>query len=197
MTIKQDIRGAGRRVARADTEINETFAPIRETPAGSALALAGKLGDQPQLRILSSALLVVGLATRNPRLSKAAARMLLAHELATGFKSFVKHRVDRTRPRSAQSSEQRKIRPGHSRAKEESSFPSGHSAGAVAAAQAFSREYPEQRPAALAAAGVIAFAQVPQSAHYLTDVAAGALVGTAAEAVSNLIFSAVASRAAK
>ena len=189
MTIKQDLRYAGRQAARADAEIDETFAPLRESPVIRALAVVGKLGDQPQLRLMSSALFVIGLATRNRRLSKAAARMLVAHELATGFKSFLKHRVNRTRPRSAQSSEQREIKRGHSRAKEESSFPSGHSAGAVAAARAFSREYPEHRSAALAAAGVIAGAQIPQSAHYLSDVAAGALVGTAAEAVSNLVFS--------
>ena len=191
MNIEQSVRESAHQASLADAEIDRAFAPFRDTLAVRALSWVGKLGDQPQLRLISSALFVVGLSSGNRRLLSAAARMLIAHELATGIKSFIKHRVDRTRPRSGRSSQQRKIRPGHSKAKEKSSFPSGHSAGAVAVARAVGREYPEHRSAALAAAGVIAGAQVPLSAHYLTDVTAGAAVGAVAEAVSNLAFPSV------
>jgi len=74
-----------------------------------------------------------------------------------------------------------KPRKGRSRSKEETSFPSGHSAGAVAVAQAFARELPEYRGAALAGAGFIAVAQVPRGAHYPTDVAAGLAIGWLSE----------------
>ena len=188
MSIATRLRALARGTTRADAEVDKAVAPLRKTAPVRALAVVSELGDQPQLRLISSALIVIGLASSNGRLSRAGARMLIAHELATIAKGFVKDRVDRTRPRSARSASQRKIRPGQSKAKEKTSFPSGHSAGAVAVARAFGREYPEHRPAALAAAGAIAAAQIPRCAHYLTDVGAGVLVGSAAEAVSNLVW---------
>lgn len=161
---------------------------MRETAAVRALARVGSLGDQPQLRLISALLFVAGVSTGNGRLARTAARMLIAHELATGFKSFVKHRVDRTRPRSARSTEQKQIKPGHSHAKELSSFPSGHSSGAVAVARAYIREYPEHSAAATAAAGIIMGAQISSSAHYLSDVVAGAFIGGGAEVLSSAAF---------
>ena len=41
-----------------------------------------------------------GLVRRDGRMARAGARMIAAHLLATAAKNFVKHRVDRTRPRS-------------------------------------------------------------------------------------------------
>jgi membrane-associated phospholipid phosphatase len=188
MAIETKLRKVAKGAARADAEVDEAVAPLRESLPVRALSFASDLGDQPQLRLLSSALIVFGLASWNRRLSSAGARMLIAHELATIAKGFVKDRVDRTRPRSARSAGQRKIRPGKSKAKEETSFPSGHTAGALAVARAFSREYPEHKAAALAAAGVIAAAQIPRCAHYVTDVAAGVLVGSSAEAAANVLW---------
>src|SRR3954452_25340641 len=69
------------------------------------------------------------------RLVRAGARMLLAHEAATLVKNVFKTNIDRTRPRSASSRKDKKARKGNSSAKEQSSFPSGHSAGAIAAAK--------------------------------------------------------------
>jgi membrane-associated phospholipid phosphatase len=70
------------------------------------------------------------------------------------------------------------------------SFPSGHSAGAVAAARAFAREYPEHGLAAVGAAGFLALLQIVRSAHYPTDVAAGIGVGLLAEKATDLAWSA-------
>ncbi len=116
--------------------------------------------------------------------------MLVAHTLATLAKDFVKDRIDRTRPRSTgERGKDHAPRPGRRTAKEETSFPSGHSAGAAAVAQAFAREYPEHRRAAYAAAGAVAVAQIPRCAHYPSDVTAGALVGVAAEVLVDQVWS--------
>ena len=162
--------------------------PVSDTTPVKAVGVLSEVGDQLQMRILCGSMIAAGLATSDKRLWKAGARMLVAHELATLLKDTVKRRVDRTRPRSAESHRDRKAKPGKDTAKEETSFPSGHSAGATAAAMAFAGEYTEHRTAALAAAGLVSAAQVPRCAHYLTDVGAGVLIGAGAGAATNLLF---------
>jgi membrane-associated phospholipid phosphatase len=131
--------------------------------------------------------IAVGTVGGDRRLLRAGIRMLAAHSLATVAKDFVKHRVDRTRPRaSRRPGKDMKPRPGRSDAKEETSFPSGHSAGAAAVARAFTREYPEHALPAAGAAAMLALAQIPRCAHYPTDVGAGIAIGLAAEAVVDL-----------
>jgi undecaprenyl-diphosphatase len=182
---------AAETLARADGDVDEAVAPYRDSPLVKALSAGSDLGDQPQLRLVSGGLLAAGLLRSDGRMTRAGLRMLVAHELTTFAKNVVKKRIDRTRPRSAQSVDRRKIKPGSSRQKEETSFPSGHSAGAIAVARAFTREYPEHSTPALAAAGLVAVAQVPRCAHYISDVAAGLALGVATEAASNVAWEAV------
>lgn len=147
------------------------------------------LGDQPPLRILCGAFIGFGLLAGNRRLAGAGVAMLAAHTLATFVKNEVKERVDRTRPRAAgKPGKDTKPRPGGDTAKEETSFPSGHSAGAAAVARAFARVYPEHAGKAYAAAGFLALAQIPRCAHYPTDVGAGLAIGVAAEAVTGAVL---------
>ncbi len=61
----------------------------------------------------------------------------------------------------------------------------------MAVARAFSREYPEHSTPAIAAAGLVAAAQVPRCAHYISDVGAGLALGIATEAASNAAWGAV------
>lgn len=169
----------------ADAQAAEAMAPYEETPALERLA---DLGDQPQLRTLSLALLAAGLAAGRrsdwgPRLARAGLRMLIAHEAATLAKNFVKRRVDRTRPRSLHlPGKDHRITPGTDEEKEETSFPSGHAAGSAAVARAMARELPELAPLAAATGGALALVQVPRCAHYPTDIGAGLAIGLAAEA---------------
>ena len=186
MAQARKVERAAEAIARADAHAVDAVAPYREIAPVKALSIASEVGDQPQLRLICAGLIAAGLLRSDGRMSRAGLRMLVAHELTTLAKNFAKDRVDRTRPRSAQSLAHRKIKPGNSSAKEESSFPSGHSAGAVAVARAFAREYPEHAGTALAAAGLVAAAQVPRCAHYLSDVAAGLALGVSAEAASNI-----------
>jgi membrane-associated phospholipid phosphatase len=172
--------------------------PLLEADAAVAEALAeyehgrwldhlSALADQPQLRTLCAALIAAGLAAGRgsgygPRLARAGLRMLIAHELATFAKDLVKRRVERRRPRSNANGGDHQPRPGKRTAKEVTSFPSGHAAGAAATARALARELPGLRPAAAVAGGTLALLQLPRSAHYPTDTAAGLAIGLAAEA---------------
>lgn len=179
---KKNLGRVAETAAKADLEATRSAGRHRASLPVQALSGVAKLGDQPELRLLSAALVAAGLLLGRRRLSRAGFRMLVAHEAATLAKDFVKNRVDRTRPRSARAHSDAAPEPGRKTAKEQTSFPSGHSAGAVAVARAYSREFPEHRAPALAAAGLIAVGQVPKRAHYPTDVLAGVIVGAATEA---------------
>lgn len=174
-------RRAAAALMKADKAALDSVRPWRETPAVEALSWYSKLGDQPQMLGLSGALLALGLTRRDRRMARAGARMISAHLLATVAKNFVKGRVRSTRPRSADGRDGHRPSLGRNHGKEETSFPSGHSAGAIAVARAFAREYPQLRMPALAAAGSIALAQIPRCAHYPTDVGAGLAIGAGAE----------------
>jgi membrane-associated phospholipid phosphatase len=178
-----------RAVLAADAAAAEAARPYRGSAPMKALGRFASLGDQPPLRTLCVATIAAGLAGGDRRLTRAGLRMLAAHTLATLAKDFIKHRVDRTRPRSESEKGRDHVpRPGRHTAKEVTSFPSGHSAGAAAVARAFAREYPEHSAPAYAAAGALALAQIPRCAHYPTDVGAGLAIGIAAEAVVDIGF---------
>ena len=171
-----------KKIEAADGAATEAVRPYRETVPVRALSFASKMGDQPPLRLLCGAVIVVGLAGRNARLAGTGVRMLASHSLATWTKTLIKNRIDRTRPRSNGRSRPA-IRQGADTSKEETSFPSGHSAGAAAVAAAFARDYPEYRGPAYTAAGLIALAQVPRCSHYPSDVGAGIAIGIASDSL--------------
>ncbi|MDB6136341.1 MAG: phosphatase family protein [Verrucomicrobiales bacterium] len=173
---------------KADVAVAEAVAPYRHTLPVRALSFLGKLGDQPPMFTISGVVLGAGLLTGNKRLARAGLRMVAANSVATLTKNFVKHRINRTRPELLTQEGRYEMHPGNSEDHDETSFPSGHSAGAVATARAFAREYPEYGAPAHAAASLIALSQIPRGAHYPTDVAAGSAIGLLAEwAVSKVI----------
>jgi membrane-associated phospholipid phosphatase len=183
------LRKAAAKLERADAAVAEAALPHRTTLSVRLLEHVADLGDQPPMRTLCAATIATGLAGGDRRLLRAGLSMLAAHTLATLAKDFVKRRVDRTRPRSkGRKGKDHRMAPGESEAKEETSFPSGHSAGAAAVARAFAREYPEHAGPAYAAAAVIALAQIPRCAHYPTDVGAGLAIGAAAEGVVSAVL---------
>lgn len=178
---------AARALLSADKAAAEAALPYQGSPAMEALGRFASLGDQPPLRTLCAAVIAAGVAGGNKRLARAGVRMLVAHTVATLAKDFVKERVDRTRPRSKGGRGKDHVpKPGDHTSKEETSFPSGHSAGAAAVAAAFARDYPELAAPAYAAAGALALAQIPRCAHYPTDVGAGLVLGLAAERVVDI-----------
>lgn len=183
-----DAKDAAEAVQDADAAVVDAVEPFRKTAPVELISRLSEIGDQPQMRALSGLVFAAGLIRGERRLMRAGIRMLASHELATAMKNFVKNRVDRTRPRSREDAEaeaDHKIRPGTDHSKEETSFPSGHSAGAASAARAFAREFPEHAAPTYAAAGGVALAQIPRCAHYPSDVGVGFLIGIASEATVN------------
>lgn len=175
------LEDAAEQLLEADAKTVEAAQPYQDNPLLERLA---DLGDQPAMRIVCAATIAAGVLARDARFVRAGVRMLAAHTLATWTKNFVKHRVDRTRPRSAGDPRtDHRLSPGRSEAKEETSFPSGHAAGASAVAQAFAREVPEFAAPAYLVGGILSLAQIPRCAHYPTDVGAGVAIGLASEAL--------------
>ncbi len=195
MTKSTSKKKPGRKAASAamklDAAARDAARPHRDSKSVEALSWYSELGDQPQMLALSAGVLAAGIVRRDRRMARAGVRMIGAHLLATAAKNFVKHRVDRARPRSASGTNGHKPSRGRSSAKEKTSFPSGHSAGAIAVAGAFARDYPEYRGPAYAAAGLIALAQIPRHAHYPTDVMAGVAVGALSEVLVGRLLPAV------
>jgi len=190
-----NIQSAAEPLFEFDRKARDLFVPYRRGPVAKALKRIGDLGDQPQLRALCIGLFALGLVRSDARMIRAGARMLVSHEVATMTKNVVKRRIDRSRPRSASAENSHRPTPGDSTAKEDTSFPSGHSAGAVAVAGAFAALYPEHRGTAMAAGVGIGLIQVPTCAHYPSDVAAGLTIGALADAAVGRVLRLFGSRA--
>jgi membrane-associated phospholipid phosphatase len=181
-------KGLLERLVRIDRKTHQAVEPYTDTPPVKTVSWLSEMGDQPQMLTLAGGALAYSLVAGRPELKRAATRAIAAHLLATAIKTVIKRRVDRTRPFAARTDEDLKPKPGRNKSKEETSFPSGHSAGALAVAQAFARELPEHRGKALAGAGLIALAQIPRCAHYPTDVGAGLAIGWVSEQLVDRAF---------
>jgi len=168
-------------VEQADIEVTEAVADVRHAPLVRAAGALSEVADQPPLRALTIGTAALGLWRRDRRMVRAGVRALAAHTVATWVKSAIKARVDRTRPDHALDTRYRLDPDGGTDRHELSSFPSGHTAGALAVTQALARDYPETQAAGLAFSAAVAAVQVPRAKHFVSDVAAGAAIGWASE----------------
>lgn len=176
-------RQAAKAIAKADQEASHDAARQRHTRPVRIASALGEIADQPQMIAVSTATIAAGLIARRPDLVRGGARMLAAHLLATAAKSAIKHRIDRSRPRKALQDGHARFQPGHSDDHMLNSFPSGHTAGAVAVARAAAREIEGAGLPAAIGAGAIAAIQPVAGNHYLSDVIVGGAIGWIAEAV--------------
>ena len=143
----------------ADAKLATTAMAWRSTVPVRVAGAIAKLADQPPLIVASAMTLGAGVVLRQPRLVRAGLRMLANELVATGMKSVVKARLDRSRPA-------RMVKDGRYRRRTRSpdgdsdgaysSFPSGHTAGAVAVGRALAREFPGAAPVITAVAGLVA-----------------------------------------
>ncbi len=164
----------------------------RDTPIVKATGFLAEIGDQPQLVATSLGTVVIGLVARRPDMIRGGVRMFAAHAAATFVKSAIKSSIDRTRPEKAIEDGKARFEPGDSDDHAQTSFPSGHTAGAVAVARAASRDIDGAGAPAALVTGVVAAAQPLNGKHYLSDLVVGAAVGWIAEALVSAVFDRVA-----
>lgn len=175
-------KSAGK-IERVDAALGAAAAHCRGNPAVRAAGWLAEVADQPPLFAISAATIIGGIALRRPRLVRAGVRMLASEAVATGAKALIKHHVARTRPRHMLK-RGRYALDRDDGARDEgpwNSFPSGHTAGAVAVGRALAREYPQTTPFVAAAVTAIAVIQPFIGAHFPSDVAAGGVAGWASE----------------
>lgn len=164
-------------IERADIAAAETLAAERKHPLVQAAGKLSEIGDQPPLFALGGFLTVAGLAAGSRRVMVAGLEVLAAEGLATAIKHVVKKNVRRSRPHVLLDEGEYRAEAATPPRKQEESFPSGHTAGAVAVAGVLSAIFPRAAvPLWLTAAGV-ALIQAPRGAHYPSDIAAGAVIG--------------------
>lgn len=169
-------------IEEVDIAVAEAAVPISEHPLIGALGELSDFTDQEPLYAATGAVIATGLFMQDTKTLRAGTRMLAAHLLATAIRGVVKKMVDRTRPDAAARDGHYRLGSGRHHERDDNSFPSGHTAGALAVAMAFTREYPRHSSLALGAAGASGAAQVMRCSHFPTDVIAGAAVGLLSEA---------------
>lgn len=174
-------------VEKVDVTVTEAVAEQSDRPWVRVLGFLSEVADQPPMRVLTLGTAAAGLALRDPRLTRTGLRMFAAHSLATAVKTVIKRSIDRTRPDVALETRYRMER-GDSREHDLSSFPSGHTAGALAVTQALARDYPQTTAPGLAFSAWVGAMQVPRCKHFVSDVAAGAVIGWASEQASSRLF---------
>lgn len=164
-------------VAKFDLAAAEFFNPVTDTLPMKLFSTVGELANQSPLNAAGIAATLGGIAADNARLRNTGLRILAAHAVATGIKGILKGVVRRTRPWQAAEEGEHELEASTEGGKEYQSFPSGHTAGAVATARVVAKAYPEASIPAYGAAAFAAAIQVPEQGHYPTDVAAGVLIG--------------------
>jgi membrane-associated phospholipid phosphatase len=175
-----------RKAAEAEHAASARAAALRDSPAMTAIGKASEIADQPPLIAISAGVLALGVVMRQRSLARAGVRMLASHLVATGIKTVLKNRVDRTRPAQAIARGKPRVKRGHgAEDTTENSFPSGHTAGAVAVAEAVAREAPSGGLPVRLLAASIGSVQLPRGAHYGSDVIAGAAIGWIAEKIAS------------
>lgn len=176
-------------IEEADIVVANVLVPYAERGFVRAIGAASDLTDQEPLYAAAAAIVVTGTVMRDLRTVQAGLRIGASHLLATALRGIVKQMVDRTRPKVAaeQGDYELSLR-GEKFESDFNSFPSGHTAGAVAVARAIGRHYPGSYGAWMGITAAASLAQVVRSKHYVTDVAAGAVIGWVAEAAINRLM---------
>ncbi|WP_294192410.1 phosphatase PAP2 family protein [uncultured Sphingomonas sp.] len=183
MSAKEKVR----RAAVAEHRLIEPVLALQDGALVRALTPLSKLADETPLMLLSGVTLTAGLLLRRRGVTRVGARMFAAHLVANAAKTVLKGSVDRLRPNAVE--HEPEIKPGSGTDdKAANAFPSGHTAGAIAVAQAVAHEFPSVAAPARTVAMVASATQVPRGAHYLTDVLSGAVVGWASERVAGYVL---------
>ncbi len=171
-----------------DAAVADVLIPHAEGTAIKALGAVSDLSDQEPLYAAAAAVLATAIALRDGPTWRTGTRILASHLLATALRGVIKKMVDRTRPEAAARRGDYVLREGERHESDFNSFPSGHTAGAVAVALAVGRDNPAARVPAIGLAALAGAAQILRSRHYVTDVVAGAVIGIAADALVDAVI---------
>lgn len=173
---------------RLDIEAAASAARHRHHPLVRTLGAASELADQIPLGLVCGAVALGGMIGGNPHVVRTGMRMMAAHVLANVVKRRIKNRLRRTRPEEVVKNHDYAFEPGESQGGHETSFPSGHTTGAVAVAAIVARDHPPLAVPASAVAALMAGVQIPRARHYPADVLAGAALGLAAARLVDLLL---------
>jgi membrane-associated phospholipid phosphatase len=149
----------------------------RDSPVVRGLACASEIGDQGPLFALAAAAAAFGLIRRKPRVARLGFEAFAGVLVASGIKTVMKRTLSRTRPHVLLDEGRYEARWFGPNEGPWQSFPSGHTAGPVAAACTLSRFDPKLGRAALGATALMGVVQVLRGSHYPSDVVVGAAVG--------------------
>ena len=168
-------------VEEVDAAVADVLIPHTGKAAVMALGAVSDLSDQEPLYAAAGGVLLTAAVLRDGPTWRSGTRILATHLLATALRGVVKKMVDRTRPDAAARRGDYVLREGKRYESDFNSFPSGHTAGAFAFALAVGLDNPGARLPAYTLATLAGAAQILRSRHYVTDVAAGAVIGMAAD----------------
>lgn len=164
-----------------DNPIQDQAQAHRTEPGDDLARLARRLGQPEVYAPVALGTVALGLVAGNGRVARAGGRMTGSLLLAGAAVNILKPLVGRARPSS--SLEAHDFRPLSS----QDSWPSGHTAVAFALAASVSDEL-RNTPASIllyGAATLTGWSRVNDNRHWVTDVAAGALVGVASAKLMN------------
>ncbi|MEG3178279.1 phosphatase PAP2 family protein [Sphingomonas sp. RB3P16] len=182
------LKTAAHKAAKADRAITHRAAAHRDAPAVKLAGAASEVADQPPLLLLGVGTIVVGAVLRRPAMLRGGVRILASELIATGIKDVLKRSIDRTRPTKAIETGKHRFAAGRSAAHGDTSFPSGHSAGAVAVAGAIAHDVPAAIVPVYAAAAGVAAVQLPRGKHYILDAVAGAAIGWISQKATSMVI---------
>jgi undecaprenyl-diphosphatase len=157
-----------RRVQRLDSRLMRRSFVARSPALDRTLIAITRAANYSRLWLVVAGVLAVFGGRRGCR---AAGRGLVAIAIAAAAANGpAKLLVRRRRPSSRR-------RPSLIRTPRSTSFPSGHTAAAVAFVAGASAELPVLAPVLIPLAGTVAYSRVHTGVHYPSDVAAGAVIG--------------------
>lgn len=177
-----------RDVASADLASAAWATRVGRSSEGKALFSMAELADRPPLLVMALSTLGAAVRENDPKLKRTGLRMLACLALATIAAQAGKRLVARSRPDRLVDRGEHRIGLLGPQGEDWNAFPSGHTAAAVAMAQAVARDYPDRQAPALTAALTAGVMKIFRGHHFPSDVAVGALLGLAVERIVGLLL---------
>jgi membrane-associated phospholipid phosphatase len=139
-----------------------------------------RVGKGESLVVVSAVILAAGYALRRPALKRAGWETLVAHLVAGGLNTVLKHVVGRGRPKFMHGDHSEFVPFGGSGW---DSFPSGHSMATFAVATVLAVRFPKVRWFMILIALAVSLSRLFRASHFLTDIVAGAVLGVLVGAI--------------